>query len=451
MEKLIERQRKFFQQDYTKDYAFRKRQLERLAEAIKSHEHQIEQALKKDLNKSSFEAYSTEIGFTLHSIRKTIKKLKKWMKVKKVKTPFYQFYAKSYIQYEPLGTTLIIGPYNYPFHLVIEPLIGAIAAGNTAIVKPSEFTSHTETVVKALINATFDEHYVHCLSGDYKVTQELLTYKFDHIFFTGSTKVGQIVYEAAAKQLTPVTLELGGKSPTIVDETANMDVAARRIVFGKFINAGQTCIAPDYIYVQESVKDDLIRALRTTLNDFYHNQKDHYARIVNKKHFERLKGLIDSEKVIEGNKTDEKDLYISPTLMHNVTWEDAVMQEEIFGPVLPVLTYKTIDEVIKLLKTKDKPLALYLFTSNKATEKEIFNRLSFGTGGINDTLMQVANPNLPFGGVGASGIGSYHGFDSFVTFSNRKTYTKKTTKIDPSMAYPPYEDSKEKLIRRLLK
>lgn len=451
MQNILKRQQKFFSQDYTKPYDFRIRQLNRLSKAIKDNEQKILEALKKDLNKSSFEAYSTEIGFTLHSIRKTIKRLKKWMKTKKVKTPFYQFYAKSYIQYEPLGSVLIIGPYNYPFHLVIEPLIGAIAAGNTAIIKPSEFASHTETVVKAIINNTFDEHYIHCVQGDYKVTQTLLTFKFDHIFFTGSTRVGQIVYEAAAKNLIPVTLELGGKSPTIVDETANIDVAARRIVFGKFINAGQTCIAPDYLYVHSSVKKDLIRALRTTLNDFYHNQQDHYARIINAKHFNRLINLIDKDKVIEGNETNEADFYISPTLLDNVTWDDLVMQEEIFGPILPILTYDKLDDVIQTLKTKDKPLALYLFTASKETEHKVFNALSFGTGGINDTIMQVANPYLPFGGVGASGIGSYHGFDSFVTFSNRKTYTKKTTKIDPSMAYPPYEDSKEKLIRKLLK
>jgi aldehyde dehydrogenase (NAD+) len=450
MNEFLTLQREYFKQDITKDYAFRHQQLKKLYTAITMYEDLIKEALKKDLNKSSFEAYTTEIGFTLHSIRKTMKYLKKWMKVTKVKTPWFHLFTKSYIQKEPLGQILIIGPYNYPFQLIMEPLVGAIAAGNTAILKPSEFTVHTEKVIKDLIEETFDPEYVRVVTGDKTVTSELINLKFDHIFFTGSTEVGKIVYQAAAKNLVPVTLELGGKSPAIIDETANLKTTANRIVFGKFINAGQTCIAPDYIYIDKKVKDDFIKALIEAINTLYPKTLENYNKIVNQRHFERLKGLIKLDHVVFGNQTDSDTLTISPTVLDNIRFDDAIMQEEIFGPLLPVLTYENIDDAIQTLKQLEKPLALYLFSESNKNQTKVFNTLSFGGGAINDTITQVASIYLPFGGVGASGIGHYHGKASFDTFSNVKPYVKKTTKLDPKMAYPPY-DNKEKLIKKILR
>lgn len=450
MKKLLEKQKAFFNTNQTKSYEFRIEQLKKLKNAIKENEDEFIEALYVDLNKSSVEAFTTEVGFVLSSIDLFIKKLKKWMKPKKVRTPLFMIGSKSYIVAEPLGTVLIIGPYNYPFQLVVEPLIGAIASGNTAIVKPSEYTTATEKLLVKVINSTFDEKYIKVVVGDKEVTSELLTLQFDHIFFTGSTMVGKIVYESAAKKLIPVTLELGGKSPTIVDQTANIKLAARRIVFGKFINAGQTCIAPDYIYVEKSVHDEFIKALTFEIEMQYPDHEK-LGRIVNQRHFLRLKSLINDKKVIYGHQLDEKTKYISPTLLDQVTWTDSIMQEEIFGPILPILIYEDLDEVIKTLKTKEKPLALYLFSNSQTVMKKVFNEISFGNGSINDTLMQVANPNLPFGGVGQSGIGAYHSKASFDTFSHLKTYTKKTNLFDVKLAYPPYSKTKEKWIRRFLK
>ena len=451
MKKVYASQKAYFKTHETKSYAFRVQQLERLREALINHETLFQEALFKDLHKSSFELYSTEIGFVLASIAKTIKKLKKWMRHQKVKTPIYQMFTKSYTRYEPLGTVLIIGPYNYPFQLVIEPLIGALAAGNTVMIKPSEFASHTEKALEKVLNDVFDPRVVHVVTGGVETTQALLKLRFDHIFFTGSTRVGQIVYEAAAKHLTPVTLELGGKSPTIVDATAKLDVAAKRIVFGKFINAGQTCIAPDYIYVHASIKDRFIETVKRTIDAFYSDQEHQYGRIINEKHFQRLSGLIAEDKIVYGGKRNADSKYIEPTILDNVDWQDKVMQEEIFGPILPVLSYQDLDHVITTIQAQEKPLALYLFTEDKATIKRVFHELSFGGGAINDTIMHVANPYLPFGGVGYSGIGAYHGKTSFETFSHLKSYVKKSTKIDPKIAYPPYTEKQERLIRKILK
>lgn len=451
MKELLDKQHAFFQTNKTKSYAFRKEQLLTLKKMIEEHMEEIEEALYKDLHKSSFEAYSTEIGFCLYSISKALKKLKKWMKPKKVPTPLHLFMTKSYMQLEPLGSVLVIGPYNYPFQLVIEPLVGVIAAGNTAVVKPSEFASYTEQLLVKLINQTFDPSYIHCVTGGKEKVQELIQQKFDHIFFTGSTRVGQIVYEAASRNLVPVTLELGGKSPAIVDETVPLDIAARRIVFGKFINAGQTCIAPDYIYVKEEKKEDFIQALIESIKQLYPDPEQGYVKIINQTHYERLSNLINKEKVVYGDQRNEEDLKISPTIMDEVSWDDDVMKEEIFGPILPVLTYQNIEEVIATLKTKEKPLALYLFTKNKKVEERVFGDLSFGGGAINDTIMHIVNAKIPFGGVGSSGIGEYHGYSSFERFSNRKGYVKKSTLFDLPLAYPPYKKWKEKLVRFFLK
>jgi len=445
---VLDAQKQLFNDQVTKSYAFRFQQLSKLKEAISKRQNDITQALKKDLGKSSFEAYATEIGYTLKSIQFTQKRLKTWMKTKKVKTPFFQLLTKSYIQPEPKGQVLIIGPFNYPFQLVIEPLIGAIAAGNTVFLKPSEFTPNVSKIIESIIKETFDSSYIHVVQGGVEVAQALLDLSFDHIFFTGSTKVGQIIYEKAAQKLIPVTLELGGKSPTIVDETANIKVTARRIIYGKFLNAGQTCIAPDYIYVQHNVKNTLEKALIDTLKEFYPNYDD-FTHIVSDQHVQRLKRLINKKKVLyQGNIIDKK---IDPIIMHDVTWDDDVMKDEIFGPILPILTFEHLDEVVDTLKLKPKPLALYVFSESKANINRIFTELSFGNGAINDTIMQVVNPHLPFGGIGHSGIGNYHGKASFDVFSHLKTYVNHSTKYDPAIAYPPYTKKKETFIKKILK
>lgn len=450
METIFNKQKAYFNSNQTKNYEFRVTELRKLKQMIKANEDNIVNALYEDLHKSPVEAYTTEIGFVLSSIDLVIKNLKKWMKPKKVKTPLFMFGSKSYIMSEPLGTVLIIGPYNYPFQLIVEPLIGAIASGNTAIIKPSEFTSSTEKLLVEMFDETFNEAYIKVFTGSKEVTSQLLELKFDHIFFTGSTEVGKIVYQSACKNLIPVTLELGGKSPTIIDETANLKLAARRIIFGKLINAGQTCIAPDYVYVSKAVHDELIPLLIEEIEKMYPKHEG-FGRIVNDRHFKRLESLIKKDKVIYGNQIDAKSKFISPTILDQVTWDDEVMQEEIFGPILPILTFNNLREVITLLKTKEKPLALYLFSEDKDNIRLIFDELSFGNGAINDTLMQVANPDLPFGGVGKSGMGRYHGKSSFDTFSNQKTYIKKTNAFDVKIGYPPYTTSKEKWIRRFLK
>ncbi len=451
MESMINKQRTFFNEGHTKPRAFRQERLEALERMITDNQEEIEAALKEDLNKSAFEAYATEIGITLHSLRRAKRKLKRWMKERRVRTPLHHGFTKSRIRPEPLGVVLIVGPYNYPFHLSIEPLIGALAAGNTVVLKPSEFPKAMEKLLKRLIQETFDERHVHIVTGGKETMQRLLEQTYDHIFFTGSPRVGQIVYEAAAKRLTPVTLELGGKSPAIVDSTARLEIAARRIAFGKGLNAGQTCIAPDYVYVESSIREEFIKRLKDTFNAFYGSRSETFGRIINDRHYERITSLIDEKKVVYGNHRNPKARYLSPTIVDGVDFDDAIMQEEIFGPVLPVLSFKSLDEAIGKLQQLPRPLALYHFSESKRHTERVFNSLSFGTGAINDTVMQVANPHLPFGGVGRSGIGVYHGRHSFETFSHMKPYIKKSTRIDPPIVYPPYTGKKERLVRRILK
>ncbi|MBF9282128.1 aldehyde dehydrogenase, partial [Staphylococcus epidermidis] len=401
------------------------------------------------------EAYATEIGMLLKSIKLMRKELKNWSKTKQTDTPLYLFPTKSYIKKEPYGTVLIIGPFNYPVQLVFEPLIGAIAAGNTAIVKPSELTPHVAIVIKDIIEDTFDEAYVSVVEGGIEETQTLLSLPFDYMFFTGSEKVGKIVYEAAARKLIPVTLELGGKSPVIVDDTANIKVASERISFGKFTNAGQTCVAPDYILVQRKVKNDLIKALKKTITEFYGEnieKSPDFGRIVNQKHFNRLNDLIQIHKdnVVFGGNSSKEDLYIEPTLLDNITNDNKIMKEEIFGPILPIITYDNFDEVLEIIQSKSKPLSLYLFSEDENMTHRVVEELSFGGGAINDTLMHLANPNLPFGGVGSSGIGQYHGKYSFDTFSHMKSYTFKSTRLESSLFFPPYK-GKFKYIKTFFK
>lgn len=445
----------FFNTHKTKNLKFRKQQLKLLSKNIKNHENELLNALYKDLGKSKVEAYATEIGMLLKSIKLMRKELKNWSKIKQTDTPLYLFPTKSYIKKEPYGTVLIIGPFNYPVQLVFEPLIGAIAAGNTAIVKPSELTPHVAIVIKDIIEDTFDEAYVSVVEGGIEETQTLLSLPFDYMFFTGSEKVGKIVYEAAARKLIPVTLELGGKSPVIVDDTANIKVASERISFGKFTNAGQTCVAPDYILVQRKVKNDLIKALKKTITEFYGEnieKSPDFGRIVNQKHFNRLNDLIQIHKdnVVFGGNSSKEDLYIEPTLLDNITNDNKIMKEEIFGPILPIITYDNFDEVLEIIQSKSKPLSLYLFSEDENMTHRVVEELSFGGGAINDTLMHLANPNLPFGGVGSSGIGQYHGKYSFDTFSHMKSYTFKSTRLESSLFFPPYK-GKFKYIKTFFK
>ena len=445
----------FFNTHKTKNLKFRKQQLKLLSKNIKNHENELLDALYKDLGKSKVEAYATEIGMLLKSIKLMRKELKNWSKTKQTDTPLYLFPTKGYIKKEPYGTVLIIGPFNYPVQLVFEPLIGAIAAGNTAIVKPSELTPHVAIVIKDIIEDTFDEAYVSVVEGGIEETQTLLSLPFDYMFFTGSEKVGKIVYEAAARKLIPVTLELGGKSPVIVDDTANIKVASERISFGKFTNAGQTCVAPDYILVQRKVKNDLIKALKKTITEFYGEnieKSPDFGRIVNQKHFNRLNDLIQIHKdnVVFGGNSSKEDLYIEPTLLDNITNDNKIMKEEIFGPILPIITYDNFDEVLEIIQSKSKPLSLYLFSEDENMTHRVVEELSFGGGAINDTLMHLANPNLPFGGVGSSGIGQYHGKYSFDTFSHMKSYTFKSTRLESSLFFPPYK-GKFKYIKTFFK
>lgn len=445
----------FFNTQQTKDISFRKEQLKKLSNAIKSYESDILEALYTDLGKNKVEAYATEIGITLKSIKNARKELKNWTKTKNVDTPLYLFPTKSYIKKEPYGTVLIIAPFNYPFQLVFEPLIGAIAAGNTAIIKPSELTPNVARVIKRLINETFDANYIEVIEGGIEETQTLIHLPFDYVFFTGSENVGKIVYQAASENLVPVTLEMGGKSPVIVDETANIKVASERICFGKFTNAGQTCVAPDYILVHESVKDDLITALSKTLREFYGQniqQSPDYGRIVNLKHYHRLTSLLNSAQmnIVFGGHSDEDERYIEPTLLDHVTSDSAIMQEEIFGPILPILTYQSLDEAIAFIHQRPKPLSLYLFSEDENAIQRVINELSFGGGAINDTLMHLANPKLPFGGVGASGMGRYHGKYSFDTFTHEKSYIFKSTRLESGVHLPPYK-GKFKYIKAFFK
>ncbi|HDV5933270.1 TPA: aldehyde dehydrogenase, partial [Staphylococcus aureus] len=419
------------------------------------YESDILEALYTDLGKNKVEAYATEIGITLKSIKNARKELKNWTKTKNVDTPLYLFPTKSYIKKEPYGTVLIIAPFNYPFQLVFEPLIGAIAAGNTAIIKPSELTPNVARVIKRLINETFDANYIEVIEGGIEETQTLIHLPFDYVFFTGSENVGKIVYQAASENLVPVTLEMGGKSPVIVDETANIKVASERICFGKFTNAGQTCVAPDYILVHESVKDDLITALSKTLREFYGQniqQSPDYGRIVNLKHYHRLTSLLNSAQmnIVFGGHSDEDERYIEPTLLDHVTNDSAIMQEEIFGPILPILTYQSLDEAIAFIHQRPKPLSLYLFSEDENATQRVINELSFGGGAINDTLMHLANPKLPFGGVGASGMGRYHGKYSFDTFTHEKSYIFKSTRLESGVHLPPYK-GKFKYIKAFFK
>lgn len=454
VEDLVQRQKYLVNSGATKPLSFRLKQLQILKQAISEHEGDILAALHKDLRKSEFEAYSTEIGYLYDSIRHTIKNLKHWMKPKQVRTPVVHFGSKSVIYPEPLGSALIIGPFNYPFMLVLDPLVGAMAAGNCAVVKPSEFTPHVSAVIAKLIREHFDEDYIRVVEGGKEATSALIHAPFDVIFFTGSTQVGKIVMKAAAERLVPVILELGGKSPCLVDKDADLDLAAKKIVWGKYLNTGQTCVAPDYVLAHKDIKPALLAKMKDQITAFYGahpQQSPDFGRIVNERHWERLNGLLEHSKIAAGGQSDRDDLYLSPTLMDRVSWDDKVMEEEIFGPILPILEYSDLDQAIAAINSRPKPLALYLFTGNKQIENRVMRSVSFGGGCVNDTLLHLVTPYLPFGGVGASGMGSYHGRYSFEAFSHMKGVLKKSTKINPSFIFPPYNDSKLKMIKKFMK
>ncbi|MBE9103552.1 aldehyde dehydrogenase [Nostoc cf. edaphicum LEGE 07299] len=448
---IIQTQRDFFQTGKTKDVNFRIEQLKNLKQAITLHEQSIIEALKADLHKPEVETYLTEIS-VIKDIDYAIKHLQNWTKPQKaaVSWDFFSYSAKIYP--EPLGVVLIIGPWNYPFQLIISPLIGAIAAGNCAIIKPSEIASHTSDVIAKIIAKHFDPAYLAVIEGGVEASQKLLTEKFDHIFFTGGTVVGKIIMAAAAKYLTPVTLELGGKSPCIVDTDINLEHTVRRITWGKFINAGQTCIAPDYLLVNKTIKKDLIDGLEKSLKEFYGENpasSPDYARIISEKHFERLVSFLKDGKVVIGGENQPSERYIAPTLIDNVSLEDSVMQEEIFGPILPIIEYTDIAEAIALINSRPKPLALYLFSQDKNLQKRVLQETSSGGVCINDTVMQVGVSSLPFGGVGDSGIGNYHGKASFDTFSHKKSVLQNSFWLDLKWRYAPYQ-GKLPLIKKLL-
>jgi len=452
---IIDAQRQFFNTGATLPVEFRIQQLLKLKALIQDNESRIAAALTKDLNKSEMEGVVTEVIVLIDEINFIIKNLRKWTRATKVSSPFPLCWpGRSLIHYEPYGSVFIMGPWNYPFMLIMSPLIGAICAGNCAVIKPSEIAAHTQDLIVDLINTHFPSEYITAIKADPQEITPILNTKFDYIFFTGGTQIGKIIMKAAAQHLTPVTLELGGKSPCIVDETANLDFAARRIVWGKLMNSGQICVAPDYLLVHQSCKQQLIEKLKNTITQFYGDdpaKSASYCRIINKKHFDRLKNLMTKGNIIYGGQSNEENLYISPTLMDNVDWNDPVMEDEIFGPILPILTYNNMDDLISTLKSRPKPLALYLFTKNKHYEETILNKVSFGGGCINDCILQVANYHLPFGGVGTSGVGSYHGKSSFETFSHRKSVFTKPLPLDINLAYPPYTKTKLKWLKRIIK
>ncbi|MFA9377579.1 MAG: aldehyde dehydrogenase [Lachnotalea sp.] len=447
---------RFFHTHKTYSISFRMSQLVILKNAIRRYERSIIKALQKDLGKSNFESYSTEVGFVKKNLSDAIKYLPAWSKDVSVKTPFYLLPAESKKVYEPYGTVLIMAPFNYPFQLLIEPLIGAICAGNCVVLKPSELAPWTSMIITKMISEVFNPKYIRCIEGGIGTNQALLNVPFKYIFFTGSINVGKIVMEAAAKNLTPVTLELGGKSPALVDETANIKWAANRIVWGKFMNAGQTCIAPDYVLAHSSVKQELMEELEKSIVNFFgadEESSDSYGRIINTSHFNRLSNLLDADAdyIIYGGSRDVRKKYIQPTLLDIPNLNVATMKEELFGPILPILTYESLEEAKSIIETIPTPLALYLFTTNKLVKDNIVKHTSSGGVCINDTIEHIVNPHLPFGGVGTSGMGSYHGKKSFITFSHQKSVFTRVGTFDMKFMAPPYTNSGLRILKTIFK
>jgi len=454
IEQTLSAMREFFDTNTTKDVRFRINALRKLHTAIKQYEQQILHALKTDLCKHEFEAYATEIGFVLHEISYAIKHIKRWTRPKKVKTPFMHFKSNSRIYSEPYGVVLIISPWNYPFNLTLTALVGAIAAGNCVCLKPSEHSAATSDIIDKIIGESFSPNFIKVIKGGADTSKQILEHRFDYIFFTGSTTVGKLVYASAAKNLTPVTLELGGKSPCIVDESAKIDLAAKRIIWGKLLNAGQTCVAPDHVYIRKSVKEQFLASAQKYITRFLGEAPEKnpdFPKIINEKHFQRLCLLLTNGTTIVGGQINKDHRKIAPTILTDITESSPIMKEEIFGPILPVLEYENLDELITLLKQKPKPLALYLFTTNTKTEQKVKTQLSFGGGAINDTMVHLATAHMPFGGVGQSGIGSYHGKSTFDTFSHHKGIMKKSNCFDINLRYPPYKTKRIKTVKRFMK
>lgn len=451
MHELVQRQRDYFLAGKTRSISSRIEALKQLKKLIYANNERLDEAIFKDFGKSAFDNFTTELGLVLTEINFAISHLKTWSKPQKVRTNLINFPGKSYRYPEPLGVTLVIGAWNYPYQLVLIPAVSAIAAGNTVIIKPSELCPHVSTLLEELLHAAFDPSLVCIVSGGIPETTALLEQRFDKIFFTGSIPVGKIVYEAAAKHLTPVTLELGGKSPAIITESAAIRRSAQRLVWAKFLNAGQTCIAPDYVYVHIRVKEAFIRALADEIGkQNFSIAHQNYVRIIQEKHFDRLTGLMDPEKISFGGKTYREQLFIEPTVMTNVSWNDPIMQEEIFGPVLPILTYSDPEEVIREIQSREKPLSCYIFTTRKKEEKRLLTALSFGGGCVNDAIMHITNHHLSFGGIGSSGIGAYHGKHGFDTFTHYKSILKKPNWLELPLKYGIKSKRKLAWARRIM-
>ena len=448
---IIRKQNDFFNSNQTKDIHFRIKQLRKLKALLKNSESVLYEAIYSDFKKSEFDTYSTELNIIYQDIEESIKKLPKWSGRKKVRTNLVNLPGRSYIISEPLGVCLIIGAWNYPYQLTLSPLVAAIASGNTVVLKPSEVSPATSAVLARLINASFPPELMVVVEGGILETTALLDQKFDKIFFTGSSRVGKIVYRAAAKNLTPVTLELSGKSPAIVTSNGNLKEVAKRIVWAKFLNSGQTCIAPDYVLVVESVREELLLLLKAQIiKNNYSFENGNYVQIINESNFNRLSSLIDANRIYHGGETDLQNRYIAPTLLTGVSFDDQVMESEIFGPILPVISYSDLNDAIGKIKSGSKPLACYIFANDKTIRNKLLNEISFGGGAVNDALMHFTNSNLPFGGVGSSGIGNYHGEAGFKTFSHFKSILNKPFWLEPNLKYPPYSNRKLAWIKRLI-
>lgn len=452
IEEIVNNQREYYMTGVTRPLEYRLAALRKLQQALRDYGDQISDALLQDLNKQPFESHMAEIGMVLDEVRFHIRNLPRWIKNKRVPTPLAQFHAVSFESPEPYGVALIMSPWNYPILLCLDPLIGAISAGNCAVIKPSAYTPATSQVIADIMKAIYPSEYITVVQGGRQENTSLLEQKFDYIFFTGSISVGKVVMEAAAKHLTPVTLELGGKSPAIVDASADLKLAAKRIAFGKLLNGGQTCVAPDYVLVEESVRERLIQYFREALAESFPNgdYSDH-VRIVNERQYEEKKAFLQGQTIAFGGVFDDERHTLEPTVLIDVDPESAVMQEEIFGPILPVLTWKNLDEAIEFVRNRPKPLALYLFTGSKDVEKKVLDSCSFGGGCINDTVIHLASSYLSFGGVGLSGMGSYHGKKSFDTFTHYRGIVRKSTWMDLPFRYFPYTERNFSVIRRFLK
>lgn len=452
IQKILQKQQDFFNSNKTKDVSFRIEQLKLFKKVLKENEDSLYKAIYQDFGKSEFETYASELSLIYHELNSFIKNIKKWSKPTKVSTGFVNFPAKSYIIPEPLGVTLVIGAWNYPYQISLIPALTALAAGNTVILKPSELPANTSKIMAKIINDNFPSEFFCVIEGGVKETTDLLEHRFDKIFFTGSVPVGKIIYQAAAKHLTPVTLELGGKSPTFVFGDVDIKMTVKRIVWAKFLNAGQTCIAPDYILVEKAIEKSFLEEMKREIEEHYKNNEDiddNYTRIINSNNYDRLSKLIDPDKIYCGGNTNKDNRFISPTILQNISFDDEIMKDEIFGPILPVISFSNLDETIKMVKDRPKPLSCYIYSKNKKTIDKLLKEISFGGGAINDSLMHITNDNLPFGGVGHSGIGSYHGKYGFNAFSHYKSILDKPFWLETPLKYSPYSIKKLKMLKWL--